>query len=67
MNTYRIMPEGCRWSMIDASTPKIAYMIVCSLYNPRTRIAVQDAFTGETKIFTRIIDAAGNLVEVVEH
>ena len=66
MKKYIIMPEGCRWSETTATSAEMAYRGACCWYSPRTRIAVRDAETGETAIFTRRLDNAGNLLEVVQ-
>jgi len=63
MREFTIMPEGGRWYITHAYTMETAYRIECSWYSPKTRIAVRDNETGETKIFTRVIKN-GNLVKV---
>ena len=67
MNKYIIMPEGCRWSVREAANHKTAYGFECSFYMPKTKIAVMDASTGETKIFSRELERNGNLKQVIEH
>ena len=67
MNKYIIMPEGCHWSEREAANHEAAYCFECSWYKPSTRVAVMDLKTGETRIFSRKLDPAGNLIEVVEH
>ena len=67
MQKYIIMPEGCKWSEQEAASQKDAYSLVCSWYKPSTRTAVLDPDTGKAAIFTRQLDAAGNLVQIIEH
>lgn len=67
MSKYIIIPEGCRWSTQSAADAKTAYCLICSWYSPETRTAVLDPETGETRIFTRVLDPAGNLKKVIEH
>ena len=67
MNNYIIMPEGTKWSEEAAADPKTAYSLVCSWYKPSTKVAIMDKATGKTVIFTRKLDSAGNLIEVIEH
>ena len=66
MKNYIIMPEGCRWSEVQAASAKMAYRSQCCWYSPGKRVAVRDTTTGETVIFTRRLDNAGNLLEVVQ-
>lgn len=66
MKTFTIMPEGCRWSEVQAASAEMAYRGACCWYNPGTRVAVRDNATGATVIFTRRLDNAGNLLEVVQ-
>lgn len=67
MSKYIIAPEGCKWSTCEAANHESAYSLNFSWYKPSTRTAVIDASTGATKIFTRELDAAGNLIRVIEH
>lgn len=67
MNKYIIMPERCRWSVREAANHETAYGFECSFYNPNTKIAIMDTATGTTKIYTRVIDSAGNLEQIIEH
>jgi len=66
MNNYRIMPEGSRWTETTATSAEMAYRSICSWYGTKTRIAVMNTATGEMVTFTRQLDKAGNLVEVVK-
>lgn len=66
MKNYIIMPEGCRWSEVQAASAEMAYSSQCCWYSPGKRVAVRDTTTGETVIFTRRLDNAGNLLEVVQ-
>ena len=66
MSKYIIAPEGCKWSEREAANHKAAYCFECSWYSPKTRTAVIDAETGETKIFTRELEPNGNLKQVIE-
>ena len=64
---YLVMPEKCRWINVNhVSSHEMAYLLECTWFNPKTRIAVMNIRTGETKIFIREIDTNGNLVDVIE-
>ena len=67
MNKYIIMPEGCKWTEQDAANHEAAYCLNCSWYKPSTKTAVYEVETGATKIYTRALDPAGNLLQVIEH
>ena len=67
MKRFLVMPEKARFTEIDAETHRIAYCLCAAWYNPKTRVAVMDTETGQTKIFTRSIDASGNIVGIIEH
>lgn len=64
MKKYIIAPERDRFSEVIASNAEMAYRGVCCWYNPGHRVAVIDAETMETVIFTRTLDENGNLSEV---
>ena len=66
MKNYIIMPEGCRWSEVQAASAEMAYCSQCCWYSPGKRVAVRDTTTGETVIFIRRLNNAGNLLEVVQ-
>lgn len=67
MKKYIIMPEGCRWMEIEATSAEMAYSGVCCWFTPEKRVTVYDTTTGAAVIFSRKLDKAGNLVEVVRH
>ena len=67
MRKFIVVPEGCRWSEVEAMKAESAYRGVCCWYNPDKRVAVIDPATGNTLIFTRELDKAGNLVKVKQH
>lgn len=64
MKKYIIAPERCRWEEVEAMSHEAAYAAVCCWYGPERRVAVIDAESGETAIFTRSIDRCGNLKEI---
>ncbi len=66
MHTYLIMPEGCRWLEVYYTTPEMAYRSVCSDYPPKKRIAVLDMETGAATVYTRTLDSAGNVLDVIK-
>ena len=66
MKTFTIMPEGCRWYNVTAATAEMAYRGVCCFFNPSRKIAIRDAETGTTQIFTRHVDSTGRTVEIKE-
>lgn len=61
MPRYVIMPERCRFYLIDAADAETAYRGVCCWYPAKKPVAVMDSETGETVIFTRQLDRDGNL------
>ena len=63
MRKYYILPECCKWTEAEATSAEAAYSSICAWYDTNTRIAVIDAETGQAAIFTRELDAAGNLTE----
>lgn len=67
MSKYTIMPEGCRWIETEAKSAETAYNKEAHWFKPSNKIAVMDNDTGITKIYTRQLDAAGNLMQVLEH
>lgn len=67
MRKYYICPERCRWTETEAANAETAYCAVCHWYDTDTRIAVIDAETGQAAVFTRTLDAAGNLTAVNQH
>ena len=67
MRKFIVAPEGCRRSEVEAMTAESAYRGVCSWYSPNKRIAIIDPATGNTLIYTRELDKAGNLVKVTQH
>lgn len=66
LKEYTLMPEGCRWSTVKAYSARMAYSLECCWYGPKTKVAVRDNETGETKIFTRELDKHGNLIRMQE-
>ena len=64
MKKYYILPDHCKWTETEAASAEAAYSTVGVWYDPGTRIAVIDAETGQANIFTRTLDAAGNLIEI---
>ena len=66
MKKYIVMPEKAHWMEVEARTAEMAYCGVCSWFSPSTRIAVLDPETGRATVYTRIIDRAGNLVQIVK-
>ena len=69
MPKYLFMPEGSKWEELEREQNKldVIYNLECSFYSPKTRIAIMNLETRETKIFTRELDATGNLIKVIEH
>lgn len=67
MTKYIIMSEGSRWSEIEATSAEMAYRAACCWYSPDKRVAVYDPATGAAVIYSRKLDKAGNLLEVVKH
>ena len=51
----------------DAPDHETAYRLGCCWYSPRNKIPVENTETGETKIFSRKLDSAGNLLEVIKN
>lgn len=69
MPKYLIMVEGANsWQEIERPQKdfKTVYCLECSFISPKTRIAIRNEETKETRIFTRRLDSNGNLLEVLE-
>ncbi len=68
MPKFLLMPEGCTWQEIDRPQQKLEtiYGLESSFYSPGHRIAIRNQETGETRVFCRELDAAGNLLRVYE-
>ncbi len=64
MKQFVVMPEKCRFYTVDAMTVEMAYRDICSWYSPEKPIAIMDAATGATVVYTRQLDSAGNLVQI---
>ncbi len=64
MRKYLIMPERCRFYVIEAMSAEVAYRGVCCWYSEKTPVAVMDIETGEAEIYTGQLDQAGNLVQI---
>ena len=64
MRKYYILPERCKWTETEAASAEAAYSTICAWYDTNTRIAVIDAETGQAAVFTRTLDAAGNLLKI---
>ena len=58
------MPENSRFYTVEAMTAETAYCAVCCWYSPEKPVAIMDAATGATVIYTRQLDRAGNLVQI---
>lgn len=67
MNKYLIIPDGCKWEIIEAASAEMAYSTVCHWYNANKKIVIVNSETNEFKIYTRVIDYTGNLVKIIEH
>lgn len=52
---------------VYASTPEMAYRGICCFYMPETPITIVDSETHESRTFTRKLDNAGNLLEIIPH
>lgn len=64
---YLLMPEGCKWTLLhNVASHEIAYSLQSNWYSPKTRIAVMNVRTKETKMFIRELDKDGNLEKVIE-
>lgn len=63
---FLFLPEGHNWRFIHAASAQMAYRAECCWYDPGTKIAVMDAETGQTVVFTRKIDAGGNMTVMRE-
>ena len=67
MKLFRIFPDRCRTFEVVATSHEMAYCGVCCFYNADTKIAVMDIESGETKVYSRVLDNKGNLLRIVEH
>lgn len=64
MKQFIVMPENSRFYTVEAMTAGTAYAGVCCWYSPEKPVAIMDAATGATVIYTRQLDSAGNLVQI---
>ena len=65
MTEYLITTNAERgFYAVTATTPEMAYRIVASDYLPETAVIVAEANGPHTWVFTRTLDAAGNVVTV---
>ena len=53
MRKYIIMPEGCHWYEIEATTPEMAFRSECCWFGYGCKIAVMDAETKETTVYIK--------------
>lgn len=69
MPKYLIMPEGAAWFTSERPVKALqdVYNMEGHWFSPNTRIAIRNEDTKEIKIFTRQLDAAGNLIQIIEH
>ncbi len=67
MKKYYILPECGKWTETEATDAESAYLTMCCWHPAGTCIAVIDAATGQAAIFSRTLDAAGNLQNVKDH
>lgn len=63
MKRYIVMPEKCRFYTVDAMTAENAYCAIACWYDPKKPVAIMDAESGKTVIFTRQLDGDGNLIK----
>ncbi len=59
MTKYIIMPDGCRWLEVEATTAEMAYRSQCCWYVLCKRIAVYNTVTGATVVYTRRVNSDG--------
>ena len=52
---------------VYASTPEMAYRRICCFYMSETPITIRNIETNEETTFTRRLDNAGNLQQVIRH
>ena len=64
---YLVMPEGCEWTLLhNVASHESAYSLKCCLHSPKTRIAIMNVRTKETKTFIRGKEKSGNLIRIIE-
>lgn len=65
MTRYTVRKEGSPWwQEVDATSEEMAYRATCCWFYAETRIIVTNTETGEAKVFTRMLDKDGNLVDI---
>ena len=52
---------------VTAATPEMAYRLIASDVLPATRVAVYSPETGETTVYSRVLDRAGNITRIIKH
>jgi len=69
MPKYLIMADGCKWQEVERPVKdlELVYRMESSFISPQTPVAIRDQITHDVKIFTRELDADGNIQRVIEH
>lgn len=69
MPKYLIMVDGCKWQEVERPVKdlELVYRMESSFISPGTLVAIRDQSTHAVKIFTRELDADGNIQRVIEH
>ena len=64
---YEIYVNGKLKLSVDAKNAEMAYRSQGCWWLPSTPITIVDSETRESRTFTRRLDNAGNLLEIIQH
>ena len=64
---YEIYVNGRYETEVDAANAEMAYRGWGCFINPRTPVTIVNKQTRESRTYTRKLDNAGNLLEVIRH
>lgn len=64
---YEIYVNGKLKLSVDAKNAEMAYRSQGCWWLPSTPITIVDSETHESRTFTRRLDNAGNLLEIIQH
>lgn len=64
---FEIIVGGELRHTIEANNMEMAYQGFGTWYNPETPVTIRNPHTRESRTYTRKLDNAGNLLEIIQH
>lgn len=64
---FEIIVAGKLRHTIEANSMEMAYLGFGTWYNPETPVTIRNPQTNEQCTYTRNLDNAGNLLEIIQH